>query len=67
MRILLFANTDWFLFNFKRSLARALRAAGHELVLLESAREFASACATRALTGDRLRCRAVASIRSPSC
>ena len=41
MRILLFANTDWFLFNFKRALARALRAAGHELVLLSPPGEFA--------------------------
>ncbi|MGC3964234.1 MAG: glycosyltransferase, partial [Rhodocyclaceae bacterium] len=34
MRVLLFANTDWFLFNFKLSLARALQAAGHEPVLV---------------------------------
>lgn len=42
MRILLFTNTDWFLFNFKRSLARALRAAGHEVVLLSPPGEFAA-------------------------
>ncbi|HEX5126438.1 MAG TPA: glycosyltransferase, partial [Rhodocyclaceae bacterium] len=34
MRVLLFANTDWFLYNFKLSLARALREQGHEVVLL---------------------------------
>ena len=34
MRVLLFANTDWFLWNFKLSLARALRASGHEVILL---------------------------------
>ena len=42
MRILLFANTDWFLFNFKRSLALALREAGHEVVLLSPPGEFAA-------------------------
>lgn len=45
MRILLFANTDWFLWNFKRSLARALRDAGHEVLLLSPAGPF----------GDRLK------------
>jgi len=34
MKIVLFANTDWYLWNFRRSLALALRAAGHELLLL---------------------------------
>lgn len=34
MRVLLFANTEWYLFNFRRSLADALREAGHEVVLL---------------------------------
>jgi glycosyltransferase involved in cell wall biosynthesis len=34
MRILLFANTEWFLFNFKLALARALREHGHEVILL---------------------------------
>jgi glycosyltransferase involved in cell wall biosynthesis len=37
MRILLFANTDWFLWNFKLALARALREAGHEVMLLSPA------------------------------
>ncbi|GAA5179326.1 glycosyltransferase family 4 protein [Niveibacterium umoris] len=45
MRIVLFANTDWFLWNFKLSLARALRDAGHEVILLSPAGEF----------GERLR------------
>lgn len=40
MRMLLFANTDWFLWNFKLPLARALRAAGHEVILLSPAGEF---------------------------
>lgn len=34
MRVLLFANTDWFLYNFKRSLAERLRADGHDVILL---------------------------------
>lgn len=37
MRILLFANTDWFLWNFKLALARGLKAAGHEVMLLSPA------------------------------
>jgi glycosyltransferase involved in cell wall biosynthesis len=34
MKILLFANTDWYLFNFRRSLACALRSAGHDVLLV---------------------------------
>ena len=34
MRVVLFANTDWYLYNFRRSLALALREAGHDLLLL---------------------------------
>lgn len=34
MKIVLFANTDWFLYNFKLSLARALRERGDEVILL---------------------------------
>jgi glycosyltransferase involved in cell wall biosynthesis len=34
VKILLFANTDWYLYNFRRSLAIALRDAGHEVLLL---------------------------------
>lgn len=30
----MFANTDWYLYNFRRSLALALRDAGHEVILL---------------------------------
>ena len=32
--VVLFANTDWYLYNFRRSLALALRGAGHEVLLL---------------------------------
>ena len=34
MKILLFANTEWYLYNFRRSLALALREAGHEVLLV---------------------------------
>jgi glycosyltransferase involved in cell wall biosynthesis len=34
MKIVLFANTDWYLYNFRRSLALALRDAGHDLLLI---------------------------------
>ena len=33
-KIVLFANTDWYLYNFRLSLARALAAGGHEVVLV---------------------------------
>ena len=34
MKVILFANTDWYLFNFRLPLARALRDAGYEVLLL---------------------------------
>ena len=34
MKILLFANTEWYLYNFRRSLALALREEGHEVLLV---------------------------------
>ncbi len=34
MKIVLFANTDWYLYNFRASLALALRDAGHEVLLV---------------------------------
>jgi glycosyltransferase involved in cell wall biosynthesis len=34
MKIVLFANTEWYLYNFRRSLALALREAGHDLILI---------------------------------
>ncbi len=34
MKIILFANTEWYLYNFRRSLAFALRDAGHEVLLV---------------------------------
>lgn len=40
MKIVLFANTDWYLYNFRRSLALALREAGHELLLVSPPGEY---------------------------
>lgn len=34
MKVILFANTEWYLYNFRRSLAVALREAGHEVLLV---------------------------------
>ncbi len=34
MKVILFANTEWYLYNFRRSLAVALRNAGHEVLLV---------------------------------
>jgi len=40
MKVVLFANTDWFLYNFKLALANALRARGDEVVLLSPPGEY---------------------------
>jgi glycosyltransferase involved in cell wall biosynthesis len=32
MKVLLFANTDWYLYNFRLALAKAIRNTGHEVV-----------------------------------
>lgn len=34
MKVILFANTDWYLYNFRLPLAEALRSQGHEVVLV---------------------------------
>jgi glycosyltransferase involved in cell wall biosynthesis len=34
VKIILFANTEWYLYNFRLSLAQALRSEGHEVVLV---------------------------------
>ena len=47
MKVLLFANTGWYLFNFRLSLAEALRKEGHEVVLLSPPDAY----------GERLRAR----------
>ena len=39
-KIILFGNTDWYLFNFRRSLAEQLRKDGHDLLLISPAGEY---------------------------
>jgi glycosyltransferase involved in cell wall biosynthesis len=39
-KVILFANTDWYLWNFRRSLALALRDAGHDVMLLSPPGEY---------------------------
>lgn len=39
-KILLFANTDWYLYNFRLSLAKELRAQGHEVTLVSPPGSF---------------------------
>ena len=39
-KILLFANTDWYLYNFRLALAKELRAQGHEVILLSPQGDF---------------------------
>ena len=58
MKVILFANTDWYLYNFRRSLALALQAAGYEVLLLSppgdySARLLALGLRWQALQMDR--------------
>lgn len=40
LKILLFANTDWYLYNFRLSLAKDLRDQGHEVILLSPPGHF---------------------------
>lgn len=42
MKALLFANTDWYLYNFRLPLAKALRADGYEVVLLSPPGDYAN-------------------------
>ncbi len=42
MKILLFANTDWYLYNYRLELAQALRDKGHDVVLVSPAGKFSS-------------------------
>lgn len=40
MKVILFANTDWYLYNFRLSLALALRDAGYEVMLISPPGEY---------------------------
>lgn len=42
MKVMLFANTDWYLYNFRRDLALALRKRGDEVWLLSPPGEYAA-------------------------
>jgi len=39
-KVILFANTDWYLFNFRRSLALALQNEGYDVLLLSPAGDY---------------------------
>ena len=39
-KIVLFANTDWYLYNFRLSLAKELRVHGHEVILVSAPGSF---------------------------
>jgi glycosyltransferase involved in cell wall biosynthesis len=41
-KVLLFANTDWYLYNFRRTLALALKEAGHEVVMVSPTGSYGS-------------------------
>jgi glycosyltransferase involved in cell wall biosynthesis len=41
LKIVLFANTDWYLYNFRRSLAMALAESGHDVLLLSPPGQYA--------------------------
>jgi glycosyltransferase involved in cell wall biosynthesis len=41
VKILLFANTDWYLYNFRLELAQTLRTNGHEVILVSPEGTFA--------------------------
>jgi len=41
LKIILFANTDWYLYNYRLPLAEALRDEGHELLLLSPSGKYA--------------------------
>lgn len=40
MKIILFANTEWYLFNFRLTLAKALQAQGHDVLLISPPGEY---------------------------
>ncbi len=53
MKIALFANTDWYLYNFRLGLARALHDAGNEVFMLSPKGAIAS-CSNASLCGVKL-------------
>jgi len=53
-KILLFANTDWYLWNFRRSLAIALKNAGYEVLLLSPPGDYGARFLTLGLRWQSL-------------
>ena len=49
MKLILFANTDWYLYNFRRSLALGAKAAGHDVVLVSPPGRYGSKLASLGL------------------
>jgi glycosyltransferase involved in cell wall biosynthesis len=47
MKVAFFANTDWYLYNFRLSTARRLQADGHEVIMLSPPGEFGARFAER--------------------
>ncbi|HEU0277486.1 MAG TPA: glycosyltransferase family 4 protein [Rhodanobacteraceae bacterium] len=48
-KVVLFANTDWYLYNFRRSLALAAKACGHELLLVSPPGQYGARLAALGL------------------
>ena len=46
MKIILFANTDWFLYNFRLSLIKQLAKEGHQLLLVSAGGDYAQKMAS---------------------
>jgi glycosyltransferase involved in cell wall biosynthesis len=53
-KIVLFANTDWYLFNFRRSLAEVAQRAGYEVLLVSPDGNYAGRFASLGLRWDPL-------------
>jgi glycosyltransferase involved in cell wall biosynthesis len=47
MKFVFFANTDWYLYNFRLATARRLRADGHEVVMMSPPGDFGERFATQ--------------------
>ena len=62
LKIILFANSDWYLYNFRRSLAAALKDAGHEVLLVSPPVPMAKSFGLWVFVGLLRRCGAKASI-----
>lgn len=54
MKIILFANTEWYLFNFRLSLAKALQAQGHEVLLISPPGEYGARLQAQGLRWEAL-------------